>query len=137
MVLSAAFLPASWIGVPIEGQARGFGAIVGAVMISRKKLVKLDDVVAGMVLSNAVVDSHGAVLLPAATALTDTMVRSLRRREIETVYVVNEDISEADMAAERERVQQRLTRLFRKCNSDRAGRALLQRITEYRLGELE
>jgi hypothetical protein len=106
-------------------------------MISRKNLVKLDDVVAGMVLSNAVVDTHGGVLLPAATALTDTMIRSLRRREIETVYIVNEDISEADLTAERERVEQRLTRLFRKCNSDRAGRVLLQRITDYRLGELE
>jgi hypothetical protein len=88
-------------------------------------------------LANAVVDNHGAVLLPAATALTDTMLRSLRRREIETVYIVNEDISEADLTAERERVEQRLTRLFRKCNSDRAGRVLLQRITDYRLGELE
>ncbi|MEN3296146.1 MAG: hypothetical protein V7642_5399 [Burkholderiales bacterium] len=106
-------------------------------MINRKKLVKLDDAVAGMVLSNAVVDGQGAVLLPASTTLTDAMLRSLGRREIETVYVVNEAMSEIDVAAERERVQQRLTQLFRKCNSDRAGRVLLERITEYRLGELE
>jgi hypothetical protein len=106
-------------------------------MMSKKTLVKLEDAVAGMVLSNAVVDSRGGVLLPAATTLTDTMIRSLQRREIELVYVVNEGISEADLTAERERVQERLTRLFRKCNSDRPGRALLQRITDYRLGELE
>jgi hypothetical protein len=106
-------------------------------MISKKKPVKLDDAVAGMVLSNAVVDTRGSVLLPAATTLTDAMLRSLQRREIDTVYIVNEGISEADLTAERERAQQRLTKLFRKCGSDRAGRALLQRITDYRLGELK
>ncbi|MEN3363786.1 MAG: hypothetical protein V7606_1060 [Burkholderiales bacterium] len=106
-------------------------------MISRRKLLKLDDVEAGMILSQAILDSHGAVLLPAASALTDTTIKALRRREIDSVYVVNEALSEADLTAERERVQQRLARLFRKSGSDRAARVLLQRITAYRLGELE
>lgn len=106
-------------------------------MISKKRIVNVDDAVAGMVLSKTVVDDRGGVLLPEATTLTDALLTSLRRRGIETVYIVNNDISEADVTAERERVQQRLARLFRNCNTERACRVLLQRITEYRLGELE
>jgi hypothetical protein len=106
-------------------------------MISKKKLVNVDDAVAGMVLSKTVVDDRGGVLLPDGTTLTDALLKSLGRRGIETVYVVNDDISEADLAAERERVQQRLANLFRNSKTDRACRILLQRITEYRLGEME
>jgi hypothetical protein len=90
-----------------------------------------------MVLSKTVVDDRGGVLLPDGTTLTDALLKSLGRRGIETVYVVNDDISEADLAAERERVQQRLANLFRNSKTDRACRILLQRITEYRLGEME
>lgn len=106
-------------------------------MISRKKVVSLDDAIAGMVLSNALLDGHGAVLLPSATVLTDAIIKSLRRRGIETLHIENQDISEADLTAERERVLERLSILFRKCDKGSACRALLERITEYRLGELQ
>jgi len=106
-------------------------------MLNRYKQLDLDDATVGLVLSEAVLDAHGGVLLPSATTLTDSMLTSLRRRGVETVFVVNDDISAADLEAERARVQQRLAIVFRRCNTDRACRALLQRIIEYRLGSLE
>jgi hypothetical protein len=104
-------------------------------MINRHIQLYLDDTSAGMVLSEAVLDSHGGILLPSAAVLTDAMLTSLRRRGIDTVWVVNNDISEEDLKAEREHIEQRLTSLFRRCHADRASGALLQRITEYRLGD--
>lgn len=106
-------------------------------MMNRYKQLDLDDAVAGMVLSEDVLDGQGGVLLPRETALTDALLTSLRRRGIDTVHVVNEDISEEELRAERERVQQRLARLFRKCQSDRIGDILRQQVTEYRLGEIK
>ena len=88
-------------------------------MINRYKQVELDDAVAGMVLADDVLDGQGGVLLPQKTALTDALLTSLRRRGIDTVYVVNDDISEEELNAERQRVQRRLARLFRKCQDDR------------------
>ena len=106
-------------------------------MISRYKQLDLDDATAGMVLSEAVLDAHGSVLFPSATSLTDAMLTSLQRRGIATVFVVNDDISEADFTAERTRVQQRLTVLFRRSGSNPACQALMQRIIEYRIGTTE
>lgn len=106
-------------------------------MISRYKQLDLDDATAGMVLSEAVLDADGAVLFPSATSLTDAMLTSLQRRGITTVFVVNDDLSEADVKAERKRVQQRLTVLFRRSGSNPACQALMQRIIEYRIGTTE
>lgn len=103
-------------------------------MINRCKEVDLDDAEPGMVLSEAVLDVHGSVLLPVAATLTESMLTALRRRGIDSIFVVNDDISEEELKAERERVQLRLTRLFRHCGTDGACGALLQQINEYRLG---
>lgn len=104
-------------------------------MSGNYKQLDLDDVVAGMTLSEVLLDSHGDVLLPSGTVLTETTLSSLRRRGIDKLLVLSEDISEADLAAERERLQQRLDMLFRKCGKDGASGQLLQYVIEYRLGE--
>jgi hypothetical protein len=100
-------------------------------MIKCYKELDLDDAVAGMVLSQAIVDRQGGTLLPAATVLTDQLLASLRRRGVDTVCVINDDLSKADLQAERDRVQRRLASLFRKSGP---GSALLRHVTEYRLG---
>lgn len=97
--------------------------------------VDLDDVVAGMTLWEAVLDGRDGVLLPDATVLTDAMITSLRRRGIDSIYVVNDDISDADLQAERERGRQRLAILFRKCGNSPASTILLQQISDYRWGD--
>jgi hypothetical protein len=101
------------------------------------KLMDLDDAAAGVVLFEDVRDGQGSVLLPAGTALTDAMLTSLRRRGIDTIRVVNDEIPAAELAAERERVERRLATLFRRCNTEPACKELLQQVTEYRLGRLE
>lgn len=103
-------------------------------MISRYKEVDLDDASAGMVLHGAVLDAQGGVLLPDSATLTDAMLTSLRRRGIDRILVVNDDIPEEELKAERERVQKRLARLFRNSQAAGANAALLQRMMEYRLG---
>lgn len=105
--------------------------------MKRYKWVDLDDAVAGEVLFEEIQDGQGGVLLPAQTALTDSLLTSLRRRGIDSICVVNNDISEEVLAAERERVQQRLTRLFRRCNAENACKELQQHVTRYRMGGLE
>jgi len=94
----------------------------------------LDDVRVGMTLSDTLLDAHGGVLLPGGTVLTDSNITSLRRRGIDAVIVVNDDISEADLAIERERLQQRLDRLFRNSVDGAARDLLLPQIIRFRLG---
>lgn len=103
--------------------------------MNQYKQVDLDDAVAGMTLWDAVLDGRGGVLLPQGAILTDATITSLRRRGIEMVCIVNDDISDADLQAEKERVMQRLGILFRKCGNSSACTNLLQQIIEYRLGD--
>lgn len=95
----------------------------------------LDEVLPGMILADALLDAHGEVLLPSGTVMTESSLQSLRRRGIDQLRVVNDQISAADLAAQREQQLQRLARLFRKSAQDGAAGLLLQHIIEYRLGE--
>ena len=106
-------------------------------MINRYKQVPLDDAEPGMVLSEAVLDAQRSVLLPEATVLTEVMLRSLERRGIEQVYVVDmvdDDISQKEWEEECRSIQERLDRLFRHCRGKGASEALLQNVAEYRKG---
>lgn len=106
-------------------------------MISRCKQLDLDDATPGMVLSEPITDAHGGMLLPASATLTDSALTALRRRGIASIVVINADITEEELNAERECVQQRLARLFRRSDTGSAPAALLARITDYRLGGVE
>ncbi|HYD63088.1 MAG TPA: hypothetical protein VEC35_22225 [Noviherbaspirillum sp.] len=103
-------------------------------MINRCKQVQLDDAEPGMVLFEAVMDAQRTVLLPEATVLTDSMLRSLERRGVEYVFVVDDDISQEAWEAECRRVQERLDRLFRQSRGKGASDTLMQSIFEYRTG---
>lgn len=104
-------------------------------MISRHKQLDLDEALPGMILSDDILDAHGGVLLPRGTTMTEATLLSLRRRGIDKLLVVNEALSAVDLAAEQERLLQRLDRLFRKCRNQGASELLLQSATQYRLGE--
>ena len=104
-------------------------------MIVRHFLLDLDDVTSGMVLSDTVMDGHGDVLLPAGTVLVDAMLTSLRRRGIDQIEIVNDQISPEELAAEAEAIKNRLVRLFRNCSDHGASQGLLQSVMQYRLGE--
>lgn len=103
-------------------------------MINRFKQVDIDDALPGMVLSDAILDGHGGVLLPAGASLTESSLQSLRRRGIDELVVLNDDLSEAELEAERAHMQLRLDRLFRKYADNKTNGLLLQYLTQYRFG---
>lgn len=103
-------------------------------MASRSKQLGLDAVTPGMVLSDDLLDSHGQVLLPQGATLTEATLASLRRHAIDALPILCEPLSEAEVAAEQDRHQQRLTRLFRKHTNDEATALLLEYVTRFRLG---
>ena len=104
-------------------------------MIARNLQVDIDDVEPGMVLSATLSDAHGGVLLPAGVELTESMLTSLRRRGVEAVTVINDKVSDEELAAERQRLQERLDRLFRKNGAVGANGVLRESIMKYRLGD--
>ena len=104
-------------------------------MMMRCRQVPVADAFPGMVLSDAILDGDGGVLLPSGTTLTEVNLKSLWRRGIEWIMVVNSDVSEAELEAERTQIRQRLSTLFRKHADNDKNHLLLQYLTEYRLGE--
>ena len=106
-------------------------------MIARTVEIDLDDAVAGMVLVNPILDAHGGVLLPAGAKLGESTLTSLRRRGVDRVAVLNNEISDAELAAEAELVQGRLAVLFRRSAGQGASDALQQSVLRYRLGSAE
>ncbi len=103
-------------------------------MTVRRRLIELDDAQAGMVLAEAVVDPCGSVLLQDATPLTAPTLASLRRRGIDSIYVIDDSVPEADELAARERTAKRIAHLFRKCPDQGACAILLRWVKEYREG---
>ncbi len=104
-------------------------------MIARRLIIDIDDAEPGMTLADVLKDAGGGTLLPSGAELTESMLTSLRRRGIEQVAVVDDKVSEEELAAERERAEQRLAQLFRKCADRNASIALRESILHYRMGE--
>ena len=82
-------------------------------MPNRHTQIALEDAVPGMILTDAVLDTRGNILLPDGTALTDTMLVSLRRHEIDTIAIAGAVVSRAEENRERDARVARLNRLFR------------------------
>jgi hypothetical protein len=101
-------------------------------MIKQYKEVDLDDAEAGMVLAASVLDHQGSVLLPAGAPLSEQLLTSMRRRGIDSVRIVDESVSSADLAAARERVTQRLAHLFRGPDGGAAHALLRGELDAYR-----
>lgn len=105
--------------------------------------VDIDVASEGMVLSHNLLDSGGAVLLPAGACLSTASLASLRRRGIKQVRVQQQSaaeangLTEADAAvaqAERERQCQRLQHLFHHSAAVGASARLLEHLMAYRKG---
>ena len=104
-------------------------------MITRHLQLDLDDAEPGMILSNTLLDAHGGVLLPSGVELTESVLTSLRRRGIDQITVVNDRISEADLAIERARLQKGLDNLFRNSIDRGASNSLKESVMQYRMGD--
>jgi len=96
------------------------------------KLIPLEEVVPGMRLGDDLRDDGGQMLLPRGSELSESTLRSLERRGIESLPVVEEKpVDEAALAARREAGRQRLQHLFRRA-TDPTSQALLHLMLEYR-----
>jgi hypothetical protein len=106
-------------------------------MISRYMEVDVDDATEGMVLARPVQDARGGVLLPQGTVLTAQSIASLWRRGIERVVVEDSTVDPAQLAAERERIEQRLAHLYRRGAGGPADARLRELLAGYRLEGLQ
>lgn len=106
--------------------------------MTRMHTLALDRVTPGMVLGADIQDVHGATLLAAGTALSDSHLASLQRRDVrQAVIEVRENLSEAERDALRVEVGARLRYLFRRTGEGEIDRVLYQTILEYRLEQVE
>lgn len=103
-------------------------------MISRYKLLSLDETMPGMSLSDDLLDAHGNVLLPQGATLTEAILAQLRRHHVGVIPVSFGEISAADQEAAQEHSRERLARLFRRVGNNESSQLLMQYVTEFRLG---
>jgi hypothetical protein len=89
----------------------------------------------GMCLYEDVRDRAGNVLLPRLSVLSGPTIRSLQRRDIEAVLVVDDSITPEQVAAERVRIQERLVHLWRHAGDGRANALLRTAVEQYRMAE--
>ncbi|HXA46554.1 MAG TPA: hypothetical protein VNW52_02905, partial [Burkholderiaceae bacterium] len=61
-------------------------------MRRRNYQVTLDEASPDMVLSDDLLDANGKTLLPAHTALSEDIIKSLRRRDVDTLPILGEEI---------------------------------------------
>jgi hypothetical protein len=109
-------------------------------MASRYMQITLEEAVAGMVLSDDILDSHGNVLLRGGCSLSNSTIASLKQHHIETLSIAsNEEISAEAEEAERAIQITRLSKLFRKPGNDAedATNLLAQLVRDFRLGKAQ
>jgi hypothetical protein len=108
----------------------------GEPMTSSNQHLMLDQVQAGMILSDELMDLQGHVLLPQGTVLTETMLALMPRHGIEILPILVSGASEAELAISRAEHLERLERLFRKYDpeneADWATGQLHLHITDFR-----
>lgn len=97
-------------------------------------VMSIDEIQAGAITADTVVDAGGRVLVPAGVELSEAMLSGLKRREIEELAVlveVAESSAEAD--AYRSRVRSQLEHLFRQAGSEPETLALFDTVLAYRM----
>ena len=104
--------------------------------MKRFRVVPTAEAEEGMCLYEDVRDRAGNVLLPKLATLTGAMINSLLRREVEALLIVDDAITEAQLAAERLHVQERLEYLCRHAGNGRANELLRNVVEDYRIAEL-
>ena len=104
--------------------------------MNRFRVVATGDAIEGMCLYDDVRDGAGNVLLPGRTMLTGAMLRSLQRRNIEALQVIDDSVTPERLADERLRAQGRLSYLCRHAGEGRANVLLRQVVEQYRMVEL-
>ena len=102
-------------------------------MNSDTRLLPLNEVLVGMIVSNDLLDTRGGLILGQGALVTEAILLSLQRRGMETLSIVSEKGTDFDREAEMERQRLRLVKLFRRCDDGPAKKLLLRYVTQYRL----
>lgn len=97
------------------------------------RLLALDEVQAGMILANNLLDTHGGLILGQGAIVTEAILLSLQRRGIKRLSVVPDAGEDPEREADIERQRQRLAKLFRRCGDGPVDKLLFQYVTQYRL----
>lgn len=105
-------------------------------MSAASRTLSLDQAIPGSVLAADLLDAHGALLLPAGTTLSESLLASLAQRGIEQLDLRHDSPaeSEAEATARRQRLVSRIEYLFRAAGDNIAMRELQSQITSFRLG---
>jgi hypothetical protein len=102
-------------------------------MKTRRLVVSIREVQAGMRLAEEVRNAAGAVLLTAGTELDEAVLAGLRRRGIECLVVDQPDPrSETEIAEELARMEARVRHLFHRHRGNPELQLLMQAVLEYR-----
>lgn len=105
-------------------------------MNAQERLIKLDDARDGQTLARPIEDSHGQVLMASGSELTESAIQSLRRRQVEAIWVRQGAAGVADTvaaeSARRTHHRQRLARLFRNDPMPDDSNRLLTLLSRYR-----
>lgn len=101
--------------------------------MKRYTVVATGDAQPGMRLYEDVLDRAGNLMLPKLTLLTPALIAALERRDIAALQIVDDTVTEAQLAQERARVKARIAYLCRRCDSSRASARLRQLVEDYRM----
>ena len=101
-------------------------------MSAPERLIKLDDAEVGQTLARALQDARGQVLMAAGAPITEAAIVSLRRRDIEDIWIVDAcaPMPQPGLqeAARRAQHRQRLAHLFRHASVAQPGQQGTQRL---------
>lgn len=100
------------------------------------RIIDIDAAREGMRLYGDLRDRAGNLLLPKATVLTAAIINGLRRRAVEVLSVLDESVTERQLAAAREQALVRIAHLFRHAGNGAATLFLREAVERYRMKEL-
>jgi hypothetical protein len=104
--------------------------------MKRFRVVPTAEAEEGMCLYEDVRDRAGNVLLPKLATLSNATINSLLRRDVEALLIVDDTVTEEQLAAERLHVKERLEYLCRHAGNGRANVLLRDVVEDYRITEL-
>lgn len=106
-------------------------------MSQRHQYLSIQNIRAGMVLADDLLDKLGHILLPAGVCLTEAMLKSLKHHQIQQLSVLLEDLpgQEQDQALASQQKRARLDKLFRHGPYDAPTATLLSYLQKYRSNE--
>lgn len=106
-------------------------------MDNRHQYLAIKNIKPGMVLADDLMDKLGRILLPAGTALTDKILKSITQHHILQLSILVSELpgEEQDHAHEQQKKLGRLEQLFRKGPYESPSNILQAYILKYRTGD--